>query len=225
MATHSSILAWRIPGTGEPGGVLSMGSHRVGHNWSDLATAELCWPYSKPSKKAGGEGCVEQRSPACREENSTEAQSPAKGQDHTAQEKRETQDRETSCLTLWWPTRSGPHELPGLTSHLRTLYYSNNCSLPNPQCMSWLTQTAFHATQWSLPTIMRSRGIHQGARVHLSGASWSWCEESVSMPVWMFSPSFPWVKVPHACKDTPKFLGSMQIRHHTEFRVSQLSCL
>ena len=39
MATHSSILAWRIPGTGEPGGLLSMGSHRVGHNWSDLAAA------------------------------------------------------------------------------------------------------------------------------------------------------------------------------------------
>ena len=32
MATHSSDLAWRIPGTGEPGGLPSMGSHRVGHN-------------------------------------------------------------------------------------------------------------------------------------------------------------------------------------------------
>ena len=32
MATHSNILAWRIPGTGEPVGLLSMGSHRVGHN-------------------------------------------------------------------------------------------------------------------------------------------------------------------------------------------------
>ena len=32
MATHSSTLAWRIPGTGEPGGLLSMGSHRVGHD-------------------------------------------------------------------------------------------------------------------------------------------------------------------------------------------------
>ena len=32
MATHSSILAWKIPGTGEPGGLPSMGSHRVGHN-------------------------------------------------------------------------------------------------------------------------------------------------------------------------------------------------
>ena len=37
MATHSSVLAWRIPGTGETGGLPSMGSHRVGHNWSDLA--------------------------------------------------------------------------------------------------------------------------------------------------------------------------------------------
>ena len=39
MATHSSVLAWRIPGTAEPGGLPSMGSHRVGHNWSDLAAA------------------------------------------------------------------------------------------------------------------------------------------------------------------------------------------
>ena len=39
MATHSSVLAWRIPGTGEPGGLLSMGSHSVGHDWSDLAAA------------------------------------------------------------------------------------------------------------------------------------------------------------------------------------------
>ena len=39
MATHSSVLAWRMPGTGEPGGLPSMGSHRVGHNWSDLAAA------------------------------------------------------------------------------------------------------------------------------------------------------------------------------------------
>ena len=41
MATHSSILAWRIPGTGEPGGLPSMGSHRVGHDRSDLAAAEV----------------------------------------------------------------------------------------------------------------------------------------------------------------------------------------
>ena len=39
MATHSSILAWRIPGTGEPGGLPSTGSHRVRHDWNDLAAA------------------------------------------------------------------------------------------------------------------------------------------------------------------------------------------
>ena len=39
IATHSSTLAWRIPRTGEPGGLPSMGSHRVRHNWSDLAAA------------------------------------------------------------------------------------------------------------------------------------------------------------------------------------------
>ena len=41
MATHSSVLAWRIPGTGEPGGLPSMGSHRVWHDWNDLAAASI----------------------------------------------------------------------------------------------------------------------------------------------------------------------------------------
>ena len=39
MAVHSSVLAWRIPGMGEPGGLPSMGLHRVRHNWSNLAAA------------------------------------------------------------------------------------------------------------------------------------------------------------------------------------------
>ena len=39
MATHSSVLAWRIPGTGEPGWLPSMGLHGVGHDWCDLAAA------------------------------------------------------------------------------------------------------------------------------------------------------------------------------------------
>ena len=52
MATHSSVLAWRIPGTVEPGGLPSMGSHRVGHDWSDLAAAAhfllLFWVFVTP---------------------------------------------------------------------------------------------------------------------------------------------------------------------------------
>ena len=49
MAAHSSVLAWRIPGTGEPGGLSSMGSHRVGHDWSDLAAHmhRKNWPLKK----------------------------------------------------------------------------------------------------------------------------------------------------------------------------------
>ena len=42
MAPHSSVLAWRIPETEEPGGLPSMGSHRVGHDWSDLAAVAMC---------------------------------------------------------------------------------------------------------------------------------------------------------------------------------------
>ena len=57
-ATHSSVLAWRIPGIGEPGGLPSMGSHRVGHDWSDLAAAAHqkspssppCFPTTSPSR-------------------------------------------------------------------------------------------------------------------------------------------------------------------------------
>ena len=51
MATSSSILAWRIPGTGEPGALPSMGSHRVAHDWSDLAAAAaaVCLQKSKCS--------------------------------------------------------------------------------------------------------------------------------------------------------------------------------
>ena len=41
MATHSRVLAWRIPGTVEPGGLPSMGSHRVGHDWRDLAAVAV----------------------------------------------------------------------------------------------------------------------------------------------------------------------------------------
>ena len=58
MATHFSVLAWRIPGMREPGGLLSMGLHRVGYDWSDLAAAAAyqsstaskwqSWPYADP---------------------------------------------------------------------------------------------------------------------------------------------------------------------------------
>ena len=43
MATHSSVLAWRIPGTGMPGGLPSVGSHGVGHDWSDLQQQQHGW--------------------------------------------------------------------------------------------------------------------------------------------------------------------------------------
>ena len=53
MATHSSVLAWRIPGTGEPGGLPSLGSHRVGHDWSDLAAAASSQLWARCSHKKG----------------------------------------------------------------------------------------------------------------------------------------------------------------------------
>ena len=65
MATHSSVLAWRIPGTGEPGGLPSIGSHRVGHDWSDLAVAAgMLWGFpgssvvKNPPASAGDAGLI-----------------------------------------------------------------------------------------------------------------------------------------------------------------------
>ena len=46
MATHSSVLAWRIPGLGEPGGLRPMGSHRVRHGWSNSAAAAAAAAFS-----------------------------------------------------------------------------------------------------------------------------------------------------------------------------------
>ena len=51
MATHSSVLAWRIPGTAEPGGLPSIGLHRVGHDWSDLVAAACIKRYYMQSNK------------------------------------------------------------------------------------------------------------------------------------------------------------------------------
>ena len=63
MAPHSSVIAWRIPGTGEPGGLLSLGSHRVRHDWSDLAAAaaaraEYSWDWAIAR---GGEAALQER--------------------------------------------------------------------------------------------------------------------------------------------------------------------
>ena len=57
MATHSSVLAWRIPGMGEPGVLPSMGSHRVGHDWSNLAAA--------PATSLGASPIAQCRESAC----------------------------------------------------------------------------------------------------------------------------------------------------------------
>ena len=59
MATHSSVRAWRIPGTGEPGGLPSMGSHRVGQDWSYLAAAAVASPI------IGFHGSLDGKESAC----------------------------------------------------------------------------------------------------------------------------------------------------------------
>ena len=57
MATHSSVLIWRIPGTGEPGGLPSKGSNGVGHDWSDLAAAAAAVQVQLAIVVVPGSGC------------------------------------------------------------------------------------------------------------------------------------------------------------------------
>ena len=57
MATHSSVLAWSIPGMAEPGGLPSMGLHRVGHDWSDLAAAGRDYHSHNTSDTSGHQMC------------------------------------------------------------------------------------------------------------------------------------------------------------------------
>ena len=63
MATHSSILAWRIPGTEESGGLQSLGSQRVRHNWSDLACAHSTSQPLSPVSPIITQGAHEQSGP------------------------------------------------------------------------------------------------------------------------------------------------------------------
>ena len=67
MATHSSVLAWRIPGTAEPSGLPSMGSHRVGHDWSDLAAAAAVYMHHRmllsPQNKWSSDSCYHMDGP------------------------------------------------------------------------------------------------------------------------------------------------------------------
>ena len=60
MATHFSVLAWRIPGTGEPGGLPSLGLHRVGYDWSDLAAAAASLLMSEPEVESIDKMCASQ---------------------------------------------------------------------------------------------------------------------------------------------------------------------
>ena len=58
MATHSSVLAWRIPGTGEADGLPSVESHRVGHEWGNLAAAATVCSQAPPAFLGGTEVCT-----------------------------------------------------------------------------------------------------------------------------------------------------------------------
>ena len=102
MATHSSVLAWRIPGTREPDGLPSVGSHRVGHDWSDLAAAAAAALYMGfPG------GSAVKNLPAMQERQETQVQ--FLGQENPLEEDTATHSsilswRITRDRGVWWTT-------------------------------------------------------------------------------------------------------------------------
>ena len=95
MATHSSVLAWRIPGTGEPGGLPSLGSHRVGHGWSNLAAAAVCIHLGFPGGSEGKESACNAGDPGSIPGS---GRSPGEGNGYPLQ---------YSCLEDLWAEETG----------------------------------------------------------------------------------------------------------------------
>ena len=112
MATHSSVLAWRIPGTGEPVGLPSMGSYRVGHDWSNLAVDYSISGFGKE----GREGKKVERREGRQVAASLDTRKRTLVWALSQKKKRWCYRRE---VTQSWPTLRDPmdYSLPGFSIH------------------------------------------------------------------------------------------------------------
>ena len=111
MATHSSILTWRIPRTEEPGRLQSIGLQRTRQEWSDLARM-LNSPLSLPDKRGRGQGCFLGISSVWREQNSSESVAPVLLMLQTAAQVQPLCTRPAAVLS-WGAVVSGfPHGVP-----------------------------------------------------------------------------------------------------------------
>ena len=110
MATHSSVLAWRIPGMGEPGGLPSTGSHRVRHDWSDLAAAAavLEWQALGKSRLAWW------KDPETTGRSWDHRKTETEKSSHLSLPPHSVSSVTQSCLTLCEPM---DYSMPGLTVH------------------------------------------------------------------------------------------------------------
>ena len=148
MATHSSVLAWRIPGTGEPGGLPSMGSHRVGHDWSDAAAAAAVTKGDKgsipESRRSPGVGNSNPCQYSCLE-NSVDG-GACGGIVHGVTKESDTTERLNNNLIY----SKGREENLSIVFHIRDLIYSVLLQMPR----QYLEVTERNAVQykklWSL---------------------------------------------------------------------------
>ena len=106
MATHSSVLAWRIPGMGKPGGLPSMGSHRIRHDWSDLAAATenpgIYRSTFKVLRYVDFPGGPSGKEPACQKRQETkETWFQSLGWEDALEEGMATHSRMLACGMLW----------------------------------------------------------------------------------------------------------------------------
>ena len=141
MATHSSVHAWRIPGTAEPGGLPSMGSHRVRHDWSDAAAAAF------PLKSV----CSFEKIISLKEE---------RGNILTVQIQNDTESKRWRCFFFSFmclPAMCLACSVNSLNSHtLRVPCYSNACFFSLNFISLWLCWVFVAADRLSLVAVSRA---------------------------------------------------------------------
>ena len=118
MATHSSVLAWRIPGMGEPGGLPSMWSHRVGHDWSNLAIAaawrlyhilwkDWCWSWNSNTLATWCKELTHLKRPWCWERLKAEGEGDDRGWDGWEASPTQWTWVWVGSRSWWWTGRTG----------------------------------------------------------------------------------------------------------------------
>ena len=166
MATHSGVLAWGIPGTGEPGGLPSMRSHRVGHDGSNLGAAAaaksrqscptLCDPIDGSPPGSPVSGILQARTLEWVAISFSNAW------------KWKVKVKSLSCVRLLTTPWTAAHQAPPSMRFSRQEYWSG-VPLPSAAAYNWISDmTGLHGLSWTFVCSGGSHGLYHLWRFRLS---------------------------------------------------------